>query len=123
MASNKLFFRKKRLIPIFNATLWVVVADNVRYERERMEDIFGEYRDDADYVGLCSDNGGGIFAVFFLKEAVGIKLVSHEVFHLTHRILEWVAANFDDDHHEQGALLNEYLMDLVWRDVSKFGKS
>lgn len=123
MASPKLFFKKKRHIPIYNATLWVVVSDNIRHAREQMKDVFGEYRNDADYIGLCSDSGGCNFAVFLQREALSIKLVSHEVFHLTHRILEWVDANFDEDHHEQGALLHEYLMDLIWRDVSKFKKA
>lgn len=29
--------------------------------------------------------------------------------------MDWVSANFDANHHEQGALLHGYLMDTVCR--------
>jgi hypothetical protein len=122
VARPKLYLKKNRLIPIYNARLWIVVSDNIRHERKQMADIFGDYDADVDYVGLCSDSGGHRFAVFFQRDSINIELVSHEAFHLTHRILEWVGANFDNEHHEQGAMLHGYLMDVIWREVFRFSK-
>lgn len=50
--------------------------------------------------------------MFFTHDTV-TNCIFHEVFHLTHRILDWVSANFDENHHEQGALLYAYLLGVV----------
>ena len=57
------------------------------------------------------------FALFFDFSALDVATVAHEVFHLTHRILDWSESNFDGKHHEQGALLHGYLMNLVMKEI------
>jgi len=109
---------KKITVPIYDAELWLVVSDRIDLERKRMEPVFGP-APEGGYSALCSYNGTGRFALFFKKSDVTLKTVSHEVFHLTHRILDWVGSNFDSDHHEQGALLNSYLMDQVFHSISR----
>ena len=89
-----------------------------------MEGILGTFpgMDEFEFDGLCSSNFSN-FALFFDKkrlEKVGLSLIAHECFHLTHRILEWIGANFDEDNHEHGAILHGYLMDLVYKDIGKF---
>lgn len=107
--------KKKLSVPIYDAVLWLVVTDNIAKERKKWEHMFGPAPDAHDYDALCSCSGGHNFALFFAREPLTLKILSHEVFHLTHRIMDWVSANFDAGHHEQGALLHGYLMDTVCR--------
>lgn len=107
--------KKKLSVPIYDAVLWLVVADNIAKERKKLEHLFGPAPDAHDYDAMCSYSGGHTFALFFAREPLTLKILSHEVFHLTHRIMDWVSANFDAGHHEQGALLHGYLMDAVCR--------
>ncbi len=102
--------KKKLTVPIYGAALWLVVTDNVVKERRKWEHLFGPGPIEHDYDALCSHTGGHTFALFFAIKPLCLELVSHEVFHLTHRILEWANSHFDSGHHEQGALLHGYLM-------------
>jgi hypothetical protein len=109
--------KKKLAVPIYDAVLWIVVTDNIAKERRKWEHLFGPAPDGHNYDALCSYSGGHNFALFFERESLTVKILSHEVFHLTHRIMDWVGANFDANHHEQGALLHGYLMDMVCREM------
>lgn len=109
--------KRKITVPIYDAELVLVVTDNIGKERRKMEYIFGPAPTDLNYDALTSYSGGRRFGLFFDRKAMTTKIIAHEVFHLTHRILDWVGANFDDKHHEQGALLCGYLMDWVCRET------
>lgn len=113
---NRLF-----AIPMYDCKLRVVVCENIRKERQKPKyDLFGKVELDGEYDGLCTWSGGHNFAIFLCATAAkDIAIISHEVFHLTHRILEWSSSNFDKDHHEQGALLHGYLMELVMNAIRK----
>lgn len=120
----KLYLKKKFVIPIYGAKLWIVVSDNVKHERDKMDGVLGNSLMSDEYEGLCSCNYS-FFGIFFDKRALehrAVNLIAHETFHLTHRIIEWTGANFNEDNHEHGAILHGYLLDLVYREVSKFGK-
>lgn len=69
-----------------------------------------------DYIGLCESNMDS-FGLFFSSRHLTLNLVSHEVFHLVHRIMEWSGCDLDSEHHEQGALLMGWLMEKVWAIV------
>jgi hypothetical protein len=106
-------------IPIYDALLWLIVVDDIYAERKKMEDIFGP-TPTSNFGALCSyGDFSSHFGLFFKKDTVDISDISHEVFHLTHRILEWTNCPFDIDHQEQGALLNSYLMKLVIGKIFK----
>lgn len=109
--------RKKFSIPIYDATLWLIVTGNISRERKKWDYLFGPAPDAHNYDALCSYSGGHTFALFFAREQMTLKILSHEVFHLTHRIMDWSGLNFDSNHHEQGALLHGYLMDMVFREI------
>jgi hypothetical protein len=104
--------RVKLRVPIYGVDVLLVVSDDIAQERKTMEHVFGPAPDEHDYDALTSYNGEH-FALFFKRKAVSTERIAHEVFHLTHRILEWAGANFDSQHHEQGALLCGYLMATV----------
>lgn len=111
--------QKRFTVPIYEADLWIVVTDDMSRARRQFDDLLGP--DDCKLAercdGLLCHSGGQTFALFIARKEITLNLLSHEVFHLTHRILEWTSANFDRDHHEQGALLHGYLMELVCREI------
>ncbi len=102
--------RKTFLIPIFDATVHLIINKDIAGERKKYEYSFGP-SPAGDYEALCSYNGHE-FALFF-KPNVSIKRIGHEIFHLTHRILEWVEVKFDKDNHETAAYLHGYLMQEI----------
>lgn len=113
-------FKKKSTVPIFGALLWIVICDSICKELKGFEPTFGKDRDDTEYHALhCYSLESGEFGIFLnRKAALDITDWSHEVFHATHRILQWASCNFDNDHHEQGALLNGYLNKLVQQAIA-----
>lgn len=113
--------KKELTIPIYDAVLWLVVVDNPVKERKKWEFMFGP-APAGDYTALCSYSGGHEFGLFFNRERLSLEILSHEVFHLTHRILDWAGANFDATHHEQAALLHGYLMKTVYLALRRNGE-
>jgi len=102
-------------IPIYGARLWIVVAKDLHKARRKFEYLFGPITP-TNYNALCSrDDGYGKFGLFFKPEALTRQTIAHEIFHLTHRILEWVGAPFEPSHHEYAALLNGYLTETVYK--------
>lgn len=112
MGNGKSYVRKIH-VPIYEVNVFVVVADDLRVERKRKKwvSLFGQM-DDSDFWALCSRGPKG-FGLFFKKDFLISKIVAHEVFHLTHRIMERVGDPFDSSKHEQGAGLYEWLWDRI----------
>lgn len=110
-------------MPLYEADIWLIVADDMHAERVKMKDLFGEPPGKDSYGALSSYDGIGNFSMFFQAHRVGIKEIAHEVFHVTHRILDWTASNFDPEHHEAGALLHAYLMEWALKETERFRKS
>lgn len=110
-------------VPIYRATVWLVSTKKVRDElcKSRWTCLFGDPPEHDGYSGWCLWNHRSTFALVFDRQDVCLELVSHEVFHLTHRILEWSSSNFDEEHHEQGAMLHGFLMTQVVRRLRKAG--
>ena len=110
--------KKKFQIPIYNVAIWLIISEEIEKEREKMNDVFGPIDLNLEYIALCSYNGP--YFGIFIKPDSSIGTISHEIFHLTHRILDWKHANFDMDHQEQGAQLCEYLSELIWNQIRIF---
>jgi hypothetical protein len=106
-------------IPIYDADVWIVVAQDIGKERKEWEDLMGPAPPDEDYDALCSHNGGATFALFFAKKRLCRKTVEHEIFHLTHRIFAWVGAPFVEANHEPAALLHAYLTETIFSELRK----
>lgn len=103
--------KKKFKIPIYEAVVWVSFSSDPNLERKKMNHIFSEYEDtDAD--AICSSEKG-VFGLFFNSPSIDV--LSHEVFHLTHRIMDWHEIRFDIDNHESFSLLHGYLMKLIYQ--------
>lgn len=109
--------KHKRIeVPIYEAVVWLVVSEDMPAERDKMQDVFGP-SPEGDYAALCCYSGGRQFGLFFSPSSLDVNTVAHEVFHLTHRILEWAGTNFDSQHHEHAALLNGFLMATVFKQL------
>jgi len=115
MKSRPVYVRKLR-VPIYEATVHVVVAIDLGKERSRPRwtALFGDMPNAGDFGALCargSDNWA--FGLFFRSDYLLTKVVAHEVFHLTHRIMERTGEPFDETKHEQGACLYGWLFEQV----------
>lgn len=113
-------------VPIYDCTVFLVVARDskgVVVERRRMGRVFGEDPDLGDsYCGLTSRDGNGRYGLFLSRKHLSMELIGHEVWHLTHRILERCSIPVDPDHHEAGAYLHGWLMQRICSSVLKRGK-
>ncbi len=119
MPKSKPILKAKLKVPIYNAFVWLIVSKNVHQERIKFNHLFGTPPEQEDYDALCARSGGADFGLFFYPDKLSVLVIAHEVFHLTHRIMEWANMNFDKDHHEQGALLHGFLMDEVCNRILK----
>lgn len=112
----------KTKIPIYGMTLWVCVADDVEKARKKKNCRFGDGGELNGVIGLCSRRGRD-YGLFFTRKHITAGIVAHEVFHLTHRIVESVGATFDGHPEvEQTALLNEWLTAVVHRALITAGE-
>jgi hypothetical protein len=111
-------------IPIYKATVRLVVCDLIRRELETQESVrlFGE-RGKADYDGLCIGTGYGLFGVYLCRSKLSAKLINHEVYHLTCQIFKYHNCQLNEYNEENAALLNEYLNSTIWDCVWKFTTS
>lgn len=113
--------KKKFYIDVYKVLVYVIVTDDIIKEIKLKHDIFGEpYGYENDCVAICRCVvGKNEFGLFFnSNKIIDVSTIIHESFHLTHRILEGIHANFDEDHHEQGAYLIEYITEQVF-DIMK----
>ncbi len=116
-AENKKFKAEKIKfhVPIHDVLVVIVVTTDIpsAYKRE-----FGVDIDDTRMA--CLGYRGRKFGLFFDPESkLRLEIVAHEVFHLTHRILEQNCMNFDESHHEIGAYLCEFLTKKVFSVIKK----
>lgn len=114
---------KKLSIPIFNVVVYIVICDNIYKERNKKQwvDMFGNLLYD-DIGALCSYNHKGKFGLFFTFDNLFTRVITHEVFHLTHRILEYINSPFCKELHEVGAQLNGYLNTEIQIEINKMYK-
>ena len=107
---------KKIRVPLYEALVYFVVADDIFTERKNMSDLFGGCPDN-NFDACCSYNKNGIFALFFEPKALTHKTIAHEIFHLTHRIAEWRYGAFVESYHEIFADLCGYLTEFVYQNI------
>lgn len=101
--------KKVFAVPVFDVTVVLIVTSDIpaAYKKELGEEI-------EDTAMALVAVTGKTFCMFLEPEAASRpEVIAHEVFHLTHRILEFCEMNFDAEHHEVGAYLCEYLTKTV----------
>lgn len=112
---------KKFYIPIYDVWLHLVVSRKVEAERKKLDHIF-DPMPATGYEGWTGLHcyAGQHFGIFIDQNHICVNIIAHEVFHLTHRILDYIHANFDSEHHETAAVLHGYLMELVMKHVKRY---
>jgi hypothetical protein len=100
--------KKHRIqIPLYNGNLYLIDTEDVVTAVETTQD------DDYDITStescLISKRSGDFYLYIDLKDC-SMGLLAHELFHATHRILEYFGVEFNKDNHEPFAYLIEYLV-------------
>lgn len=106
-------------IPIYGSKVWLIVCTSITKERKKWEKTFGPWNETDEYNGLCSYNGRTVGIFIDLQHVDNIGLIAHEVFHATHRTLEWVGVEFSPNNHEPFAYMNEFLMEQIVPKLAK----
>ncbi len=109
------------IVPIYGTKLEFVVSDSITKARNKPDRV-KRYRskyEEGEFYGLLS-RFGNYMGLFIASDAVTHDGIAHEVFHLTHRIAEFVEVKFDPDHHEALAYLNQELTRTIYDDLKKW---
>lgn len=97
-------------IPLYNGTLYLIDTDDIEKAVKATEEEHG-FKSPYDTESCLISKRSGDFYLFIDLEYCSIGLLAHELFHATHRILEYFGVEFTRDNHEPFAYLMEYLMD------------
>lgn len=110
-----------RLIPIYSDRLLICVTSDVERSRLARNHLFGEpCNDHSGWTGLCAWSGFRI-ALFFDRSELCHDLISHEVFHAAHRVMERHGVAFGVHNHEPFAHLAGWLTGLVYSELDRMG--
>lgn len=94
-----------------------MVARDYKSLFKAMPQFFKE-NDDDNFQAMMLANGHS-YGLAFIKEFSKVSIVSHEVFHLTHRMMDNHGVRFEIECHEAFAILHGHLFDKVWKIVRK----
>lgn len=111
-----------RLVPIYSDRLLLVVTDDVSASRIARNNLFGS--DNQDYggcPGLCCYSGYN-FGLFFERRNLCHDVIAHEIFHVTHRILERHSVDFGISNHEPFSTLCGWITSLVYSELARMGE-
>ena len=107
-------------VPIYRAWFTLSVTNDVVAARKAKSDVFGPYLlGEAKALASCNDKGD--FGLFFSFEDLTHGIIAHEIFHLTHRIMDDVRGKFDIDNQEPHAYLCEWLTTWVYFQLQEHG--
>lgn len=106
-------------VPIYDVAFHVIVTDDITRSRLKRTGWLGEATLGFEAgSGLCSYHFHR-FAFFAERRYLCHDLIAHELFHLTHRILERAGAKFGEEHHEPAAYLCGWLTARVYRELRR----
>lgn len=112
--------KEELLLPIYPVSILLCISEKVREEREKMNDVFGEFP--GVWGAICSKGNSGNFGVFFHPDVVTHRQVAHEIMHLTVFILDYCDIKVTARHDEAAAYLCGYLTEWVYRHIGRFIK-
>ena len=110
-----------RLVPIYSARLMIVVSDNAFASRVKRSEVFGPLNSAPDFSALCTYEGAN-FGLFFNRPELCHEAIAHEVFHVTHRILERNGVEFCEKNHEPFSHLCGWITNLVYCELERMGE-
>ena len=105
---------KKIPIDIYNTFCFITITDGPVAENQDVRKALGDkISDNTEACCVCYD--GGAYHLFFQKDT-SLSIISHEVFHLTHFIMDTIGAKFDQESY---AYLHAFLIKKVSDFFSK----
>lgn len=109
-------------VPIYQVRLILGVAKAPADLRKRLPPGFREDTSDewADMEGSCALQET-VGVILFKKAALAHDVIAHEVFHMTHRIMERAGEVFSPEHHEPSAYLHGWIARRVYAQLRKAG--
>lgn len=116
---------KRLTVPIYNAEVWLIISDNPQAELSKLAKVFGEENintKNINVIGACCEaRVRGLYALIYKRSHLTADNITHEIFHLVHKILSWKLATehpyHDAYHGEHGAMLFGYLMAQVCQEA------
>lgn len=110
-------------IPLYDvATLHLIVCGDIVSHMNSRPDLFGEpdkNEEGTSYLGMCAYRGANLYLLFDRRGPITHDTLGHEIFHMTHRILEIVGTNFSTENHEPFAYLAGWMHAWVYRELKK----
>jgi len=113
----------RTLVPIYQVRLILGVAKNPVELQKHLPPAFresatGEWE---DMEGCCaiSENVG---VILFKRAPLAHDVIAHEIFHMTHRIMERTGEVFSHEHHEPFAYLNGWMTKWAYRRLKTAGE-
>lgn len=106
-------------LPIYAGRVIFVVCTDIVKTRSRYSATFGPYDASTCAALSCYDHKGK-FAIFLKGHAVTHELVAHEIFHLTHRIMEYCGHEITEHHHEPHAYLCGFLSERLYAKLKQW---
>jgi hypothetical protein len=107
-------------IPIYGATLCIVDSKNIKKSLKKIRG--DEHEEDTNLLSYLYWNHDIYSAHWWLCidfSDLDMGTLVHELFHATHRILEYFDVNFTSENHEPFAYLMEYLFNECIKIKSK----
>lgn len=112
---------KIRTIPIYGSYFQTAIVHSMEnaWNKRRQRKIPGILPPGEDSAACCSWYRSRI-VILFDRSNVTHEIIAHEIFHATHRILDWVGIEVTKKHHESAAHLNGHLNKLVYQDMKRW---
>lgn len=107
-------FEINYIIPLINLPFLLNISNNPVEERKKHAE-FGEYRKDLQGTptGIASAQNG-YFAIFLERQSLKHGLIAHEVFHVAHRMVDWIGDKFSLENQEFPASLCEHITNWIY---------
>jgi len=111
-------FSTKVIVKFFKTEQELTKAVNSLYKRLKIKCSID---DNCEGIVIFDDNNTRNAYVFFVEKYISYRLIAHESYHLTNRILAFQNVNLTAFDDEQGAILIEYIVDKLIKYTQKKG--
>lgn len=116
--------KKYLQLKIYNITLLLSVSIDINKEIKKFKafDISeNKYEDEKDIIldGLVAVGENRLIGIFLLENNLTPNVISHEIFHAVHFIMQSIGEAFDIEHQEPHAYLCGYITEWVYKILAK----
>lgn len=107
-------------VPIYNLSLELVVTDDIK-KSQKKEPRFTRLgkQKPLSCAGICVYCQWN-FCIIFDTRYLDHNLIAHEIFHVTHRMLDYCGKDFKVKNHEEFAYLHGFLSNFVYNQLKQW---